>query len=348
MHGATGGLGPQGSLGPQGAQGAQGPPGTGPDLGDDLTVTFQPGGTVNNATLGIFADFGMLCTYIASVATSVDQWTIQVDGSFQAGSAQIPTGTYALPNSTAFVGLSNSPFYSYPTLSGTSVVFAPAPLELSFTNLPFIQISNLPVVEIFNVTGVGRSMELTITDCTFIDAFAGSPYFAVSGGAFLQVELLHFAGLGFGGGGPLVTVDSTSSAVFGLFDSSSMASDALAVDSGGSAGIYAVDSAPVHPSLLTAPGVAVHFLSLSSQIQGIQTGATTLVAGVSPTITGVTLGANSRIVATRSDVGASTALGELVATARTSTSFQLTSQRDAAPSTTETGDVSAIDWHILN
>src|SRR5271169_4763849 len=99
-------------------------------------VTFQPGG-VGGGT--VFPVFGVLCAYIAAVGKSTDRWTIQIDGSFMAGSPAIASGIYALPASVSFVGLPN-PAYGYPTLSGESdVVFYPPPTELSFTNLPYIE-----------------------------------------------------------------------------------------------------------------------------------------------------------------------------------------------------------------
>ena len=67
------------------------------------TVTFQPGGSAAGLD-AVFADFGQLCNYIASVGNETDKWTIQVDGSLTGGSPSIATGTYALPASVEFVG----------------------------------------------------------------------------------------------------------------------------------------------------------------------------------------------------------------------------------------------------
>lgn len=79
-------------------------------------------------------------------------------------------------------------------------------------------------------------------------------------------------------------------------------------------------------------------------------GTTTLVAGVSPAVSSPNLTATSRIVVTRRDAGASTAIGSLACknadrVTGAGGTFKVTSQKSDA--TTETNDVSTVDWIIF-
>lgn len=98
-------------------------------------------------------------------------------------------------------------------------------------------------------------------------------------------------------------------------------------------------------ALATTPGAAVTLATL-----GIQSGSNLLVAGVSAAIA-ATITANSRIVATRKALNASTAAGGLSALTADRAigapgSFKITSVKPA-DGTTETGDASTVDWHII-
>lgn len=83
-----------------------------------------------------------------------------------------------------------------------------------------------------------------------------------------------------------------------------------------------------------------------------QAGRTTLVSGVSPTISVAYLDANSRILLGRAAINASTALGELVAKESdrivgATPSFKITALQAATPGSAQTGDVSDVDWTIV-
>jgi hypothetical protein len=310
-------------------------------------VTFQPGG-VTDVCAGVFADFGQLCNYIATIGNETDRWTIQIDGSFTGGSPSINTGTYSIPQSVKFIGLANAANPgNYPTLSGDSVVFSPPPVELYFTNLPFITFNNFPIVPLVTVN---QTLYVHLTDC-ILESF--SPFFAAVNGGFIVVRLYSFASLGTPGspGSIILTVDGTSTASVTAFDGGSIVADAATVSPGGVLRIHIVDSAQLDPSYLTLSGVTVDFRSLASQINGLQSGTTTLVHGVSPAILVSSLTSTSRIVATYSNTMGSTKLGVLIAKTSdrvfgTPGSFKIRSLTHAlAP---VTGDKSSVEWHVVD
>ena len=307
-----------------------------------LTVTFQPGGMPQNC---VFTDFALLCNYISSVGNATDRWTIQVDGSFTAGSPSIATGTYTLPSSVQFIGLasSGSPG-NYPTLSGDSVFFSPPPLELYFTSLPTITFNNFPIIPLVTVN---QTLYVHLTDCT-LQSF--SPFFASVDGGFVVVRLYGFASLGLPGS-TILTVDGTSTASVTAFDTAAIVAGAATVDTGGVLRLHVVDSASLDSSYLTLPGATVDFRSLASQIHGLQTGTTTLVHGVSPAISVSSLTATSRIVATYSNTAGSTRLGVLVAKPSDRVfgspgSFKIRSFDLALGAVI--GDKSSVEWHVVD
>lgn len=302
-------------------------------------VTFQPGGTTSGTTFSSFVD---LCSYISSTGNSTTRWIIQIDGSFTEGSPSIDTGTYNLPSSVEFIGLaSDSNPGNYPTLSGNSVFFDPAPLELYFTNLPFVAFNNFPIIPLVTVS---QTMYIHITDCT-LQSF--SPFFAAIDGGFISIRMYGFASFDFGS--IIVTVDSISFASISTFDGASIASGTVTVDSGGTLDFHIVDSALIDTSYLTLADTTVGFLSIASQIHGLQSGVTSLHHGVSPSIIIPYLTMTSRIVATHSNTTGSTKIGLLKSSDRvigSPGSFKIKSVHlNLNP---VVGDNSAVEWHIID
>ncbi len=331
--------------GPPGQAGKPGESGQDGKNGGGNVVTFQPGGVASGTT---FTDFASLSTYISSISTSIDRWIIQVDGSFTGGSPSIASGTYALPSSVTFVGLANvSVPENYPTLSGDSVVFSPIPLEVTFLNIPFIQINNLSLTPVFTVDGsVGSGvMFMYLTGVTILSGFG--PFVAVvnNGQLFSRAYTCASFGQTPGPVGTVLSVDATSFSSLGLFDSSGLASGALSVASGGTFNVHVVDSAHLDPSFLTAPTVNIDLRSLVCQ-----SGTTTLVLGVSPSVT-ATLTPTSRIVMSYADTSTATNLGVLVAESSDRVvgapgSFVIRSL--SLTKTAVTTDTSTVEWHITN
>ena len=116
--------------------------------------------------------------------------------------------------------------------------------------------------------------------------------------------------------------------------------------------LHIVDSAQLDRSYLSAsPTTTVTFHSLASQINGLQSGTTTLVHGVSPTISVSTLTPTSRIVATHSNTTASTHIGFLVAQAADRAygspgSFKIRSVTHTLAAVN--GDKSVVEWHVVD
>jgi hypothetical protein len=227
-----------------------------------VSVTYRPGGP---ATGTIFTDFGALAAYIQT-SIGDNRWTIQIDGSFSGGSPSIPTGVYPMPYAVRFVGLPNPayPGTSYPTLAGASdVVLQPPPVELAFRNLPYIEFLNIatPVVTVNN------SLDVDLENC----AIFGANVFSAVRGGLINFNLYTFASLGLGS--PIVSVDSTSTVIVGVLDGSFLPANTFTVAVGGVVDVYAVDSSNVDPSYQAT------FLSLASQISGIQSGEASLSLG---------------------------------------------------------------------
>jgi len=349
-QGVPGPIGPQGPTGATGAAGSAGATGstgaTGP-AGLSTIVTYQPGGVPSGT---IFDNFTTLTNYIASVGNSVDRWTIQIDGSFTGGSPSIPSGTYVLPSSVEFIGVASAADPgNYPTLSGDDVFFNPPPLELYFTNIPFIEFNDLasPVM-----TVNGGIIYLHLTETTIIQGF--SPYISVVNGGEAFVRLYSVSSLGSGGGpvNPIISVDSTSFASIIAFDFGAVISGSLSVTAGGTINLRYVDSARLDPLFITSPtpGVNLIPISLASQISGLESGTTTLVNGVSPSIS-ANLTATSRITALYSNTTGSTSLGVLAApladrTLGTPGTFVIRSfDLSNAP---VLGDNSTVEWHVVD
>lgn len=78
-------------------------------------------------------------------------------------------------------------------------------------------------------------------------------------------------------------------------------------------------------------------------------GTSTLVAGQSPVInTTLCLGPQTIILLQRTDVNASTSLGELRVRQRNAGNFLVESDGFAAPGVPDTGDVSSFNWVLIN
>ena len=341
-NGVNGTQGLPGPTGPQGPAGPTGAPG-------DFVVTYQPGGTTAGT---VFADFSALTAYIESVGTPVDRWTIQIDGSFTGGSPTIPSGTYVLPSSVSFIGLANSTdgiSYpgSYPTLSGDSVFFVPPPLEVYWTNLPFVSFDNSPIVPLITVS-TNQEIYVKITNCMFLGF---SPDFAAVNGGTIKLEMYGLAA-GFVAGSWILSVDGTSAASLGLFDHSAINSGTATVDPGGTLNIRFVDSAVIDSAYLATTGINFVRMSLASRIDGIASGTATLVAGVTPAISGVVT-ATTRITALYSNTTGTAEIGWLAALTSDRVigpigvgSFKITSLNST--NGIALGDTSIVEWHIVD
>jgi hypothetical protein len=207
-----------------------------------------------------------LSTYITS-QSGINDWTILVDGSLSSGSPSISSGSFALPLSTRFEALADDSVASgYPTLSGDDVSFTGAN-AVSFVNFPFIQFNNSSGPSIFTVTS-GQTLNVELINSTILAGF--NPFFSASGGGVVNITMHEFAVLGSAPGpGPspvVLTVDSTSSAFIIEFDASQLVAGAASVASGGSLGIYLVDSANVDSSYSTQSGVTVNLLSQAPNV----------------------------------------------------------------------------------
>ena len=193
---------------------------------------------------------------------------------------------------------------------------------------------------------VNGTLYVHITDC----AIFGTPFFAAVNGGFVLVRLYGFASLGEPGSNVL-TVDATSFASVTAFDGAMIVDGAATVASGGGLNIHIVDSAQLGLTYYTAPGVNVDLRSLASQINGLNSGSTTLVNGVSPAISVTTLTSTSRIVATYSNTNPSSAIGFL--------SVPVASRSAGSPGTFHIvslnttrgivlGDQSVVEWHLVD
>jgi hypothetical protein len=245
--GATGVTGPAGGpTGPTGVTGATGATGPAESQG---VVIYQPGGVAGGNT---FTDFGALCAYTTSVGPSVKKWQIQIDGSFMGGSPVIPTGVYDVPPSTEFLGLVDPATGAYTTLAFASdVVFTPAPVELTFTNIPYVELANL-VSPLVTVT---TALSVYVDDCTL---FGFGAFFAATGGGSVNVNLRNYGTLGQTGTVGLLTVDATSSAIIGMLDESTLF-PCVTVAAGGTLSIYlGSSSVTIDPSFWTMAGTAVN------------------------------------------------------------------------------------------
>ena len=311
-------------------------------------VTFQPGGTDQGTS--VFTTFSALCTFITtSPDSAITRWTIQIDASSPsaAGNAIIPAGTYPLPASVDFVGL-DAAATNYPILTcSPDVVFNPIPAALTFSNLPFVQLQNTshPLILVDGNVATSAEFIIEVTNCNLVGSNSAAPFVSVTNGGQARTRLHGFAQLTSN----VVTVNGAGSfaSVAALDGATIAAGAATAPTAGGLLRLSVVDSARIDSSYSTVVGTTVAFLSLASQISGVESGTATLVAGLTPLISAV-LTATSRIVATYSNVNTSTALGVLSSTNQTPGtpgSFQITSLN--LSKAVVTGDVSSVDWHVL-
>lgn len=337
--GPTGGSG-IGSTGPTGAAGDGGTGGATGAAGQDgnsLLVTYQPGGVASGTT---FTDFSLLTAYVASQSTPTDKWTIQIDGSFSAGNAVIPAGTYALPSFVTFVGLPNSGDGFYPTLFLLpDVVFSPAPTELWIINLLGFNCGNAAAYAVSVTTNLYLYLKNAgdLSGMLFATITGGIIFAWLYAGAELDIGTLN--------------VDATSTATVNALETSQIDAGSITVAPPGSVNIYAVDSAPVDKSYLTTPGIALNFVSTASQVSGLYSGTATLVSGLTPNISVPTLTSTSRIVATYSMLAKTLTLGTLVVqnSQRVNGSpgtFRISSYTPSA--TLVVNDNNTVDWHVVD
>jgi hypothetical protein len=118
-------------------------------------------------------------------------------------------------------------------------------------------------------------------------------------------------------------------------------------------------SAPIVSSGGQTPAISITAASDSAagsmsavdktKLDTVQGGTTTLVAGVSPSVS-ANLTASSRVLLNRTAVNASTALGEpvVVKTPGAPGHFVVTAAQSATPGSTQTGDLSTFDWLVVN
>lgn len=114
---------------------------------------------------------------------------------------------------------------------------------------------------------------------------------------------------------------------------------------------FLLPSAPgANQDNLTVGGVgAIRQLKLLDAGPAAVMGTETLVAGNSPVInTSVMLGPQTYVFLTRTDVNASTSLGELRVRQRNVGSFLVESDNPATPGVADPGDVSSFVWMIIN
>jgi hypothetical protein len=246
--GATGATGPSGATGPAGGPtGATGATGASGPSQSEGVVIYQPGGVAGGNT---FTDFGALCAFTTGVGPSVKKWQIQLDGSFEGDSPTIPTGVYAVPPSTEFVGIVNPANGVYPTLALVSdTVFTPAPVELTFTNIPFIELTNI----ISPLVTVTTSLTVYADDSTL---FGVGPFFAAVSGGLVNINLRNYGTLGQPGS-TVLTVDATSSAIIGALDESEIF-PCVTVAAGGSLSVFlGSPAATIDLSFWTMAGTTV-------------------------------------------------------------------------------------------
>jgi hypothetical protein len=230
------------------------------------TVTFQPHGVVIPNI--VFTDFGALSTYITS-QPGVTTWTIFVDGTFAdtRGSPSIQTSLipYPLPLNVTFSALPDSAVASgYPTLSGDDVAFQGAN-AVSFVNFPFITFNNTSVGPVFTVTGPS-TLNAVLDNTTILNGF--TPFFNVVSGGNLSVILRNFAVLGSepAPSQVVVAIDATSVAFVSAFDAGTLVGGAVSIATGGTLGIFFVDSAMIDPSYATLAGASLTLLSMANEV----------------------------------------------------------------------------------
>ncbi len=191
------------------------------------SVTFQPGGAAHVPS--VFTDFAQLCAYIRSVGVSALGWTIQVDGSFSGGNPVIPTGTYAVPDSVTFEGLTLGGGF-YPTLTlAADVTFTGTPTEVTFKNIQ-VAVQNA-VGDVLTYAGISP---IVTFDNTQISNSAGKALFAFTtaatplliGGGLFGAET-SFAGAG------IITADATSNLTLSLSGGAGLNPGAIALTAGG-------------------------------------------------------------------------------------------------------------------
>lgn len=110
----------------------------------------------------------------------------------------------------------------------------------------------------------------------------------------------------------------------------------------------AADAAHIEPTDTAAGSGAGRFVNIldAESSGGIQSGSSTLVAGVSPAIAAV-ITASTKITLGRTAANASTALGELAITNKTVGApghFVVTADTVGTPGTPLAGDLSSFDW----
>lgn len=230
--------------------------------GSSNTVTFQPSGVTN--IFPVFNDFSTLSTYITS-QPGINNWTILVDGSQTSGSPSFQSGSFSLPPSVSFEALPDSSVPSgYPTLSGDSVSFSGASY-VSFANFPFIQINNVSGPAVFIAT-TGQNLNVELINCTILAGF--NPFFSATNGGIINITMHEYAVIGSAPGpsAAVLSVDSTSGAYISAFDASQLIAGAVSLSTGGTLGIFPVDSATIDPSYSTIAGVTVTSLTIAQNI----------------------------------------------------------------------------------
>jgi hypothetical protein len=238
-------------------------------------VIYQPGGTATDTT---FTDFGSLTTYIQSVGTSVQAWTIFVDGYFSDYNAIIQ-GTFPMPVNVTFVGVYGSiqgedELTTFLQLGGGNVsdpsqdcVFSPFPTNLNFVNiLPYSINVASPVITVDG--SVVPQLVLSLQASALVNDGVGSittPMISAINGANVVMtasEVSYFYTMQ----NPVISVDATSIASLCLSDFGAVYNNPFSGVTAGSINVYVESSNYLDPTFLSNSAVSFHFDSVAPQV----------------------------------------------------------------------------------
>ena len=315
-----------------GRTGNAGPGGAGPMT----TFVYRPGGVTGGNVYGGPGTTGW-APLVAAVALTNGPFIVEVDDSLAPGTATIPAGTWNFrPAGGVWDG----------TIQGNYIDNG-AVTALTITN--GATINGLGTWRFLSITN-NATAPLSLTNgAAFLFDFA---IVAVSAASFLETNAFegfiiaqNFA--------TLRGISNTGGGILVLFAGANASFPANSVTFGAAGScLFEITSAAGVVSTTTLGAGTPTFIRTTPLInEGLQAGTTTLVNGVSPSITGVSITATSRIVMSVKAVNASTAIANLVTTTRTNGTkgtgnFQITSVRQATLAT-ETNDQSAVDWVII-
>lgn len=238
-------------------------------------VTYQPGGTATDTT---FTDFGSLTSYIQSVGTSVQAWTIYVDGYFSDYNVVI-MGTYSLPTNVTFVGVygsiqSDDELTTFLQLGGGNVsnpsqdcVFDPFPTNLSFVNiLPYSINVASPLVTVDG--SIIPQLVLSLQASALVNDGVGAittPMISGINGSDIIMSASNVSYF-YTMQNPVVFVDAASTASLTLCDFGAIYGNPFSGVTARSIGLYIESSNYLDPSFLSNSAIAFHFDSVAPQV----------------------------------------------------------------------------------